>query len=81
MPVRKPLALAALGAILLVAGSWFALRPRAFGWAAYTPLSDAPLSPGAIVLDGTGVVALLAAATGLALVAGVLGYLFAVRRR
>ncbi|WP_123919966.1 hypothetical protein [Georgenia muralis] len=79
--MRKPLALALLGVVLLAAGAWFALRPRRFGWTAYTPLSDATFSPGVLVLDGTGILALLAAAAGLALLAGTGGYLLAARRR
>lgn len=81
--MRKPLALVSLAVVMLAAGAWFALRPRPFGWTAYTPLSDATFSPGPIVLvlDGTGILAILAAAAGLALLAGTGGYLLAERRR
>ncbi len=64
-----------LGLVLVAGGLVVARQPRAqFGWVAYTPLSQATLSPGAIVLDRVGIAALVLAAVGVALVGGAVGY-------
>lgn len=72
---RRTLSLVVLGLALLAVGMVVARQPRAqFGWVAYAPLSQATLSPGAIVLDRVGIAALVLAALGVALVGGAVGY-------
>ena len=78
---RRSLLSAAAGLVLLVGGVVVALRPRAYGWTAYTPLSDAVFSPGVVLLDPVGIAALTVAALGLAVLAGAVGYHLGVRRR
>ncbi len=71
---RRALLPVVLGLVLAVGGLLLARQPRAFGWFAYTPLSEATFAPGIIVLDAVGIAALVIAGLGIALLAGAAGY-------
>ena len=80
--MRKSVLLPVVGLVLLVVGAAIPLSRRvAFGWTAYTPLVSEPATPRIIALDLLNVLALLIAAAGIALLAGVVGFRIARREQ
>ena len=72
-----------LAGVLFAVGLTLALTSRpssSFGWTAYSPLSDAGLGTGVVVLGARTTAGIVIAAAGLAGGAGLIGYALGRRR-